>query len=428
MLAAGIAPRVSTPAVLLPIQSLREPQKSAPRTMTTSSPKFDRSPRSIDPPTKKSPLLGLGLESCLYLERLKSYGSDTAWPHAWLAPEDLAKAGFCYKPNRQSKDRVRCYDCSLSLDEWVIGDIPIKEHLAHQPTCHYLERFRARNPGTLEQHEEELQHGKERKSSLNKQARRQEEDRAKLEQEKERAKQARTQHRHEAHSANANQLLINFLEQQYDNEDTQYIKAWEKYQEQQIVFVSRSTAPKSYDTRLASCTLWPNTCPKASDMGTAEFHRQQHSERQKLVVCSQRNLSLSNWEHNGDPLDEHVRRSPKFSFLHTPIEQSALAAVQKTTTSAKFTLASPTSIKTSPIPAVVSEISVSSRPTTPPPAYRSISPTSHHTLSPNCDKNANKVLAQTESSGDFVKEPVLDVGDWVEVEIDGEEKDDWVKI
>ena len=54
---------------------------------------------------------------------------DCGWPligEEWAScsAREMAKAGFYFKPNSDSKDSVSCLYCDLELDGWEIGDIP----------------------------------------------------------------------------------------------------------------------------------------------------------------------------------------------------------------------------------------------------------------------------------------------------------------
>ncbi|TVY78495.1 Protein bir1, partial [Lachnellula suecica] len=57
------------------------------------------------------------------------------WPHKFLSPEELAKAGFFYYPLQTSPDNVACFLCHKSLDGWEKHDDPLVEHLTHSPDC-----------------------------------------------------------------------------------------------------------------------------------------------------------------------------------------------------------------------------------------------------------------------------------------------------
>ena len=59
----------------------------------------------------------------------------TNWPHnPSVSPDDLAEAGFYYTGNR---DAVQCFQCSVVVDQWVPGDVPVEEHLKHSPDCSF---------------------------------------------------------------------------------------------------------------------------------------------------------------------------------------------------------------------------------------------------------------------------------------------------
>ncbi|KAK2004397.1 AT hook domain-containing protein [Colletotrichum falcatum] len=63
-------------------------------------------------------------------------GKNLTWPHMkYLAPEELAKAGFVWRPFPDNPDNVACFLCNKSLDGWEDGDRPLEEHLKHSPDC-----------------------------------------------------------------------------------------------------------------------------------------------------------------------------------------------------------------------------------------------------------------------------------------------------
>lgn len=57
------------------------------------------------------------------------------WPHKFLLPEQLAKAGFFYYPSQDNPDNCACFLCHRSIDAWEEGDDPLVEHLKHSPNC-----------------------------------------------------------------------------------------------------------------------------------------------------------------------------------------------------------------------------------------------------------------------------------------------------
>ncbi|KAH7093067.1 hypothetical protein FB567DRAFT_487177 [Paraphoma chrysanthemicola] len=57
------------------------------------------------------------------------------WPLSSPSAEDLAFAGFVWKPTSASPDNVQCFSCNCQLDGWEESDVPAFEHLTHSPTC-----------------------------------------------------------------------------------------------------------------------------------------------------------------------------------------------------------------------------------------------------------------------------------------------------
>lgn len=57
------------------------------------------------------------------------------WPHKSPSPEELARAGFYYKPSVEAPDNTICYMCERQLDGWEEEDDPIAEHSKHSSDC-----------------------------------------------------------------------------------------------------------------------------------------------------------------------------------------------------------------------------------------------------------------------------------------------------
>lgn len=49
--------------------------------------------------------------------------------------DQLARAGFFYRPSSSSPDNTTCYLCGSSLDGWEENDDAVVEHLKHAPDC-----------------------------------------------------------------------------------------------------------------------------------------------------------------------------------------------------------------------------------------------------------------------------------------------------
>ncbi|KAJ4295266.1 hypothetical protein N0V90_007277 [Kalmusia sp. IMI 367209] len=77
-----------------------------------------------------------------------------AWPLSFPRPEDLAFAGFVFKPTSASPDNVQCFSCQTQLDGWEESDVPAHEHLTHSPNCGFAInvciRMRGSDPGRTE--------------------------------------------------------------------------------------------------------------------------------------------------------------------------------------------------------------------------------------------------------------------------------------
>ncbi|KAF1977627.1 inhibitor of apoptosis repeat-containing protein [Bimuria novae-zelandiae CBS 107.79] len=76
------------------------------------------------------------------------------WPLDSPHPNDLAYAGFIFKPTTASPDNVMCFHCQTQLDGWEPNDTPAHEHLTHSPNCGFAInvciRMRGSDPGRTE--------------------------------------------------------------------------------------------------------------------------------------------------------------------------------------------------------------------------------------------------------------------------------------
>lgn len=65
----------------------------------------------------------------------KKTPTTVSWPHSSPTTEQLARAGFYYKPTANNIDNVMCFLCEKSLDGWEPSDNPAVEHARHSPDC-----------------------------------------------------------------------------------------------------------------------------------------------------------------------------------------------------------------------------------------------------------------------------------------------------
>ncbi|XP_055949550.1 E3 ubiquitin-protein ligase XIAP-like isoform X2 [Argiope bruennichi] len=67
------------------------------------------------------------------VNRLNSFTGK--WPLCFIKPKDLAHNGFFYL---QSEDKVQCAFCNVIIDDWNVGDKPVKKHMMKNPKCEFL--------------------------------------------------------------------------------------------------------------------------------------------------------------------------------------------------------------------------------------------------------------------------------------------------
>ncbi|KAF2734287.1 inhibitor of apoptosis repeat-containing protein [Polyplosphaeria fusca] len=81
--------------------------------------------------------------------------APVSWPLTYPTAQDLAFAGFVWKPSKESADNVWCVTCGCQLDGWEPSDVPAHEHLTHSPTCgiaiNVCIRMRSGDPGRVEE-------------------------------------------------------------------------------------------------------------------------------------------------------------------------------------------------------------------------------------------------------------------------------------
>jgi hypothetical protein len=81
--------------------------------------------------------------------------SKNAWPLTSPTAQDLAYAGFVWRPTTASPDNVQCFSCECQLDGWEEEDVPAYEHATHSPSCGFAViaciRLRAGDPGRTEE-------------------------------------------------------------------------------------------------------------------------------------------------------------------------------------------------------------------------------------------------------------------------------------
>lgn len=77
---------------------------------------------------------GSDTTSYMYTEEAR-LGTYTNWPLTFLAPTELAKAGFYYVG---PGDKVACFACDGKLNNWEPKDNAMSEHRRHFPNCQFV--------------------------------------------------------------------------------------------------------------------------------------------------------------------------------------------------------------------------------------------------------------------------------------------------
>ncbi|KAK4939081.1 hypothetical protein LTR10_020567 [Elasticomyces elasticus] len=94
--------------------------------------------------------MGSTYESRLATFEPPSKRSKLGWPHKTPTPEELARAGFYYKPSKESNDNTECYLCQRSLNGWEPDDDPVEEHLKHASDCGWAILMDATQNGSID--------------------------------------------------------------------------------------------------------------------------------------------------------------------------------------------------------------------------------------------------------------------------------------
>lgn len=57
------------------------------------------------------------------------------WPHEYISPRDLSRAGFFY---RGLADQTQCAFCCITISQWEQNDDPMAEHQRHAQNCPFV--------------------------------------------------------------------------------------------------------------------------------------------------------------------------------------------------------------------------------------------------------------------------------------------------
>ena len=357
-----------------------------------------------------------------YEKRLATFIS---WPHASPQPTDLAKAGFEFVPSRHCRDKVRCTECLQYLGDWKPEDNPLLEHTRWQPDCKLAKKLtdanKQRTPSAPQSFAKEVvqpvaQPAPKFKSKP--------------------AIKARVVVE-KAFQEKVQKVLSKHHEQQSDMKLRQRKTSKQDHQKENQSLTVKVTQPVTQPTpglKVQPAIEAQSDAQKASEKKIQQVWSKLLEQEQSNLLLRQRKTGMQDQQQK-PKLPQMTAQDAE----QKQSDESVLPTAQITSVSVVISSASP---KLSPAPinpittpeipaaaaAAVSEISKSSGPATPPPA--SYSPADQPSSEPSCDTKAEKALAKISESvsEDSLGKTVLDVGDWVELELDEEEKDDWVQV
>lgn len=198
---------------------------------------------------------GLETDSCVDFSRLNNrvesfQGSTLAQK---VPPERLARAGFFFTG---TADRVRCFSCSHTVENWHSGDTPVLRHKEVSPSCRFL----------------------------------------------------MCTHRNSLKPAYGTPLIDTYDEVA---EDLQYrLSTGEVVDETPYPKVPHM---RNEQTRLQTFSSWPpNASVRARDLAQAGFYYLGQSDRVQCFCCGGK---LSDWENGDEPWNEHSKHYPNCFFI-----------------------------------------------------------------------------------------------------------------
>uniref|UniRef100_A0A3B3TKH5 E3 ubiquitin-protein ligase XIAP n=1 Tax=Poecilia latipinna TaxID=48699 RepID=A0A3B3TKH5_9TELE len=168
-----------------------------------------------------------------------------------VPPERLARAGFYFTGDA---DRVQCFSCNQTVENWHSGDTPVQRHKEVSPSCRFLV------------------------------------------------------------CSHPNSMKPNYITPLiYDEvaEDMQYrVSTGEVVDE---TLYPRIPHMKSEQVRLDTFSSWPSTAPvRPRDLAQAGFYYLGQADRVECFCCGNK---LNNWENGDRPWEEHSTHFPNCFFI-----------------------------------------------------------------------------------------------------------------
>ncbi|XP_054890693.1 E3 ubiquitin-protein ligase XIAP [Poeciliopsis prolifica] len=168
-----------------------------------------------------------------------------------VPPTRLARAGFYFTGNA---DRVQCFSCNQTVEDWHSGDTPLQRHKEVSPSCRFLE------------------------------------------------------------CCHPNTMKPNYISPViYDEvvEDMQYRLSTGEVVDETLY--PRIPHMKSEQARLDTFSSWPSNSPvRPSDLAQAGFYYLGQDDRVECFCCGNK---LNSWENGDRPWEEHAKHYPNCFFI-----------------------------------------------------------------------------------------------------------------
>uniref|UniRef100_A0ABI7YF36 Baculoviral IAP repeat containing 3 n=1 Tax=Felis catus TaxID=9685 RepID=A0ABI7YF36_FELCA len=227
---------------------------------------------------------GLKYDHSCELYRMSTFSAFPAG--APVSERSLARAGFYYTGR---KDRVRCFCCGLTLDNWKQGDSPLEKHRRLYPSCSFIQSL---NPVS--------------------------------------ASGAPSQPACPSSGTSSRLLPPPSVENGGCPS-----RSCATFPQNPVTFRAnqglcpRRTSPhhramEAEEARLHSFQGWPLTFPLPEQLARAGFYYLGPGDKVACFACGGR---LSNWEPDDDALSEHLRHFPFCPFAESRLQDTLRCAV-----------------------------------------------------------------------------------------------------
>uniref|UniRef100_A0A673TX67 Baculoviral IAP repeat containing 3 n=1 Tax=Suricata suricatta TaxID=37032 RepID=A0A673TX67_SURSU len=214
------------------------------------------------------------------LYRMSTYSAFPA--SAPVSERSLARAGFYYTGG---KDRVRCFCCGLTLDNWKPGDRPLEKHRRLYPSCSFIQSLSAANVSGAASPPSGTRSRLVPPPSV--------ENRGRF-----------------------SGPCASFPEAPANLRANQDVGPWR--------LSPHPGAMQTEEARFHTFQGWPLALPPPEQLARAGFYYLGPGDKVACFTCGGR---LSNWEPDDDALSEHLRHFPFCPFVESQLQDALRCAV-----------------------------------------------------------------------------------------------------